>query len=102
MLTCSSLLAFVSFGFQGAMALKAPDRGNTKHHSLVVGSSGLEPVSYTHLEAEGDTGRDTMRFVLASHNKGKLAEMQAILGELGVEVVMPSAMRISPYSHLVV
>ena len=24
-----------------------------------------------------------MRFVLASHNKGKLAEMQAILGELG-------------------
>ena len=31
-----------------------------------------------------------MRFVLASHNKGKLAEMQAILGELGVEVVMPS------------
>lgn len=23
-----------------------------------------------------------MRFVLASHNKGKLAEMQAILGEL--------------------
>ena len=43
MLTCSSLLAFVSFGFQGAIALKAPDRGNTKHHSLVVGSSGLEP-----------------------------------------------------------
>ena len=31
-----------------------------------------------------------MKFVLASHNKGKLAEMQAILGELGVEVVMPS------------
>ena len=31
-----------------------------------------------------------MRFILASHNKGKLAEMQAILGELGVEVVMPS------------
>lgn len=31
-----------------------------------------------------------MRFLLASHNKGKLAEMQAILGELGVEVVMPS------------
>ena len=31
-----------------------------------------------------------MRFVLASHNKGKLAEMQAILGELGVEVVIPS------------
>lgn len=31
-----------------------------------------------------------MKFVLASHNKGKLAEMQAILGELGVEVIMPS------------
>ena len=31
-----------------------------------------------------------MKFVLASHNKGKLAEMQAILGELGVEVVMPA------------
>lgn len=29
-----------------------------------------------------------MKFVLASHNKGKLAEMQAILGTLGVEVVM--------------
>ena len=27
-----------------------------------------------------------MRFVLASHNKGKLAEMQVILGELGVDV----------------
>ena len=35
-------------------------------------------------------GGDTMKFVLASHNKGKLAEMQAILGELGVEVVMPA------------
>ena len=33
----------MSFGFQGAIALKAPNRGNTKHHSLVVGSSGLEP-----------------------------------------------------------
>ncbi len=31
-----------------------------------------------------------MKFVLASHNKGKLAEMQAILGTLGVEVVMES------------
>ena len=31
-----------------------------------------------------------MRFVLASHNKGKLAEMQKILGELGVEVVLQS------------
>ena len=31
-----------------------------------------------------------MRFVLASHNKGKLAELQEILGELGVEVVLQS------------
>ena len=31
-----------------------------------------------------------MKFVLASHNKGKLAEMRAILSELGVEVVLPS------------
>ena len=31
-----------------------------------------------------------MKFVLASHNKGKLAEMQKILGELGVEVVLQS------------
>ena len=31
-----------------------------------------------------------MRFVLASHNKGKLSEMQEILGELGVEVVLQS------------
>ena len=29
-----------------------------------------------------------MRFVLASHNKGKLAEMQAILGELGVDHIL--------------
>ncbi len=29
-----------------------------------------------------------MKFVLASKNKGKLAEMQAILGELGIEVVL--------------
>ena len=28
-----------------------------------------------------------MKFVLASHNRKKLAEMQEILGELGVEVV---------------
>ena len=27
-----------------------------------------------------------MKFVLASHNKGKLKEMAAILGELGIEV----------------
>ena len=31
-----------------------------------------------------------MKFVLASHNRGKLGEMQAILGELGVEVVLQS------------
>ena len=31
-----------------------------------------------------------MKFVLASHNKGKLTEMQSILGELGVEVVLQS------------
>ena len=31
-----------------------------------------------------------MKFVLASHNKGKLAEMQSILGDLGVEVVLQS------------
>lgn len=31
-----------------------------------------------------------MKFVLASHNKGKLAEMQAVLAELGIEVVMPA------------
>ena len=31
-----------------------------------------------------------MKFVLASHNKGKLAEMQAVLAELGVEVTLPA------------
>ena len=31
-----------------------------------------------------------MKFILASHNKGKPAEMQKILGELGVEVVLQS------------
>jgi len=31
-----------------------------------------------------------MKFVLASHNRGKLKEMQKILGELGVEVVLQS------------
>ena len=30
-----------------------------------------------------------MKFVLATHNRGKLAEMQAILGALGIEVVLP-------------
>lgn len=36
-----------------------------------------------------------MKFVLASHNSGKLKEMQAILGALGVEVVLPSQLGIS-------
>ena len=31
-----------------------------------------------------------MKFVLASHNRGKLKEMQEILGTLGVEVVLQS------------
>jgi XTP/dITP diphosphohydrolase len=31
-----------------------------------------------------------MKFVLASHNQGKLKEMRKILGELGVEVVLQS------------
>lgn len=31
-----------------------------------------------------------MKFVLASHNKKKLAELQRILGELGVEIVLQS------------
>jgi len=31
-----------------------------------------------------------LKFVLASHNRGKLKEMQEILGELGVEVVLQS------------
>ena len=31
-----------------------------------------------------------MKFVLASHNRGKLREMQAILSHLGVEVVLQS------------
>ena len=35
-----------------------------------------------------------MKFVLASHNKGKLAEMQAVLAELGIEVVMPAELGI--------
>lgn len=36
-----------------------------------------------------------MKFVLASHNRGKLAEMQEILGELGVEVVLQSDLGLS-------
>lgn len=33
---------------------------------------------------------ESMKLVLATHNPGKLKEMSAILGGLGVEVVMPS------------
>lgn len=36
-----------------------------------------------------------MRFVLASHNPGKLREMQAVLQALGVEVVLQSQLGIS-------
>ena len=36
-----------------------------------------------------------MKFVLASHNRGKLKEMQAILGQLGVEVVLQSDLGLS-------
>lgn len=35
------------------------------------------------------------KFVLASHNPGKLAEMQAILSSLGVDVVSPEALGLS-------
>ncbi len=35
-----------------------------------------------------------MKFVLASHNKGKLRELQSILSELGVEVVLQSELGI--------
>ncbi|WP_308856175.1 XTP/dITP diphosphatase [uncultured Oscillibacter sp.] len=36
-----------------------------------------------------------MKFVLATHNPGKLREMSAILGELGVEVVSPAGVGIT-------
>lgn len=36
-----------------------------------------------------------MKFVLASHNPGKLREMRAVLGELGVEVVLQSELGIA-------
>ena len=36
-----------------------------------------------------------MKFVLASHNKGKIKEMQEVLGELGVEVVTPGELGIT-------
>lgn len=36
-----------------------------------------------------------MKFVLASHNRGKLKEMQEILGELGVEVILQSDLGLS-------
>lgn len=37
----------------------------------------------------------SMKFVLATHNPGKLREMSAILGELGVEVVSPADVSIT-------
>ena len=37
----------------------------------------------------------SMKFVLATHNPGKLREMSAILGELGVEVVSPEDLGIT-------
>ncbi len=37
----------------------------------------------------------SMKFVLATHNPGKLREMSAILGELGVEVVSPAGVGIT-------
>ena len=36
-----------------------------------------------------------MKFVLATHNPGKLREMSAILAELGVEVVSPKDLGIT-------
>ena len=33
---------------------------------------------------------ENLKFVLATHNPGKLKEMSAVLGQLGVEVVMPA------------
>lgn len=36
-----------------------------------------------------------MKFVLASHNKGKIKEMQEVLGELGVEVMTPGELGIT-------
>lgn len=36
-----------------------------------------------------------MKFVLASHNRGKLKEMQAVLAELGIQVVMPADLGIT-------
>ena len=36
-----------------------------------------------------------MKIVLASHNKGKIKEMQEVLGELGVEVVTPGELGIT-------
>ena len=35
-----------------------------------------------------------MKFVLASQNKGKLKEMQAVLSQLGVEVILQSELGI--------
>lgn len=38
---------------------------------------------------------EQMKFVLATHNPGKLKEMSAILGQFGVEVVMPADLGIT-------
>lgn len=38
----------------------------------------------------------SVKFVLASHNPGKLAEMQSILSGFGVEVVSPAEVGVSP------
>ncbi|MCI2057117.1 MAG: XTP/dITP diphosphatase [Oscillibacter sp.] len=38
---------------------------------------------------------ENQKFVLATHNPGKLTEMSAILGTLGVEVVLPSDLGIT-------
>ena len=35
------------------------------------------------------------KFVLATHNPGKLKEMSSILGKLGVQVVMPAELGIT-------
>ena len=51
---------------------------------LRPGQRPADPAGEKHI------GGDSMKFVLASHNRKKLAEMQEILRELGVEVVLQS------------
>lgn len=38
---------------------------------------------------------ESMKFVLATHNPGKLKEMSAILGKLGVQIVLPADLGIA-------